>query len=191
MEKPMSADNTHRLSKNPQLSRKGFFIMNRNTKHTNPSSVISTSVYDLETLKSECEAIGIETTRPNLRRMRRAIDLHQHGCVKPSRASGIYTVESQTEPDTFYVVIDENGCNCPDAKRMDVEFDPQPPHTLGGFLRHRDSMIRCKHEIAVMLYKEQLADQAKYDQWLCEQYEAEQASIDDSLAHSDPVDFRY
>jgi len=165
--------------------------MKHSTKHTNPSTPIPTSVYDLETLKAECEAIGIEPTRPNLRRIRRAIDLHQSGTVNPSSASGIYTVQSQTDPDTIYVVIDENGCNCPDAKRQSVSFDPQPPHTLGGYLRHRDSMTRCKHEIAVMLYKEQLADQAKYDQWLCEQYEAEQASIDDSLAHSDPVDFRY
>ena len=183
--------------------------MNRNTKHTNPSSkessalrrptpqaddsiTIPTGVYDVETLKAECHAVGIPTTRPNLRRMRRAIDLHQHGCVTPSSASGIYTVQSQTDPDTIYVVINENGCTCPDAKRMDVSFDPQPPHTLGGYLRHRDSMVRCKHEMATMLYQEQRADQAKYDQWLCEQYEAEQAQSDDSLVHYDPeVDFPF
>lgn len=166
--------------------------MKDNTHHPTPSTpnAIPTGVYDLNTLQTECEAIGIEPTRPNLRRIRRAIDLHQHGCVKPSSAQGIYTVKSQTDPDTVYVVIDENGCNCPDAKRMDTKFDPRPPHTLGGYLRHRDTMIRCKHEIAVMLYKEQLADQAKYDAWLCDQYEAEQAASDDSLVHYDPsVDF--
>ena len=166
--------------------------MNRNTKHTNPSSTIPTGVYDLDTIKAECQRFSIEPTRPNIRRMRRAIDLHEQGCVKPSSASGIYTVQSQTNPETIYVVIDENGCTCPDAKRMDVDFDEQPPHTLGGFLRHRDSIQRCKHEIAVMLYKEQLSDQAKYDQWLCEQYEAEQAASDDSLVHYDPeVDFPF
>ena len=165
--------------------------MNRNTKHTTPSSTITTGVYDVETLKAECEAIRIEPTRPNLRRMRRAIDLHQHGCVNPSSASGIHTVQSQTEPDTVYVVIDDNGCNCPDAKRMNADFDSHPKNTLGGFFRHRDSMVRCKHELAVLLFQEQLADQEAYNDWLCEQYEAEQASIDDSLAHSDPVDFQF
>ena len=166
--------------------------MNSNTPTLDESTAIPTKVYDLETLKAEARPLGLPTDRPTLRRVRRAIDLHQHGCVNPASTSGIYTVQSQTDTDTIYVVIDENGCNCPDAKRMDAEFDPQAPHTLGGYLRHRDSMVRCKHEMATMLYKEQRADQAEYDQWLCDQYEAEQAQSDASLVHYDPeVDFPY
>lgn len=134
---------------------------NTNQPTESNANAIPSGVYDVDTIRTECEIIGIEPTRPNIRRMRRAIDLHQAGAVNPSpSATGIYAVQSQTEADTIYVVIEENGCNCPDAKRMDTAFDPQPPHTLGGYLRHRDTMIRCKHEIAVMLWKEQQSDQA-------------------------------
>jgi len=173
------------ITPTPEVSRD--FQPSGSKPEGDKSLPIPTQVYDLDTLKAECKALGLPTDRPTLRRVRRAIDLHQHGCVKPSSSSGIYTVQSQTDPDTIYVVIDENGCNCPDAKRMDVHFDPHRPHTLGGYLRHRDSMTRCKHEIAVLLYQEQLSDQEEYNDWLCEQYEAEQASIDDSFQHYDPT----
>lgn len=47
--------------------------MKDNTQHTPQSTPIPTGIYDLDTLKTECETIGIEPTRPNIRRMRRAI----------------------------------------------------------------------------------------------------------------------
>ena len=58
--------------------------------------------------------------------------------------------------------------------------------------RIRNTKDRCKHEIAVMMYQEQRADQEAYNDALCEKHEAEQAASDDSLSHYDPeVDFPY
>ena len=168
--------------------------MNRNTNHTPQSSTIPTGVYDLETLKAECHAVGIPPTRSNLRRMRRAIDLHQSGAVKPfynDQSNNCYFVKSQSK-HKFYCVMPHSGCDCPDAKKLSETHAPDTFAYDAAWRRINQSNDRCKHEIAVMLYKEQLADQAEYDEWLCEQYEAEQASIDDSLAHYDPsVDFPY
>ena len=49
-------------------------MMKDNTNHTPQSTPIAMGVYDLDTLKAECETIGISPTRPTIRRMRRAID---------------------------------------------------------------------------------------------------------------------
>ena len=168
--------------------------MKDNTHHPNPSTpnAIPTGVYDLNTLQTECEAIGIEPTRPNLRRIRRAIDLHQHGCVKPfynDEIDGAFYVRSQTEQGKVYSVLPHSGCSCPDAHRLNAEFGKLGSYTA-AHTRIKQSTVRCKHEMAIMLWKERMADQAKYDAWLCDQYEAEQAASDDSLVHYDPsVDF--
>ena len=86
------------------------------------ASGIPAGVYDLDTLKTECHAIGIEPTRQNLRRIRPAIDLHQAGAVS-SQVSGIhhdgrfYAVRSQTT-DTIYevsIIDGETACDCPDS----------------------------------------------------------------------------
>ena len=175
--------------------------MNSNTKHTNPSSIIPTSVYDLDTIKAECEAFGIEPTRPNIRRIRRAIDLHQAGAVKPFHHpdhQDYFYVRSQTE-DKFYIVCPNTGCDCPDAQRMSAKhfepdafvWDDSPERDkwqtfTAARNRIADSSSRCKHEIAVMLWQEQQRVQA-----LCDEHDAIEAASDDSLAHSDPVDFRY
>ena len=42
------------------------------------SPIAPMGVYDIDRLRHECEAIRIQPTRPNLRRMRRAIDLLHH-----------------------------------------------------------------------------------------------------------------
>ena len=81
--------------------------MNSNT--STPMVSIPSGVYDLESLKSECCLLGIPPSRPNIRRVRKALDI-----------------------------------------------------------------------------VERLADQAKYDQWLCEQYEADKAREDDLCFTYDP-----
>ena len=152
--------------------------MNGNTTHPQVSSEIApTGVYDLDTLRRECKAIGIEPTRPNIRRMRRAIDLHQHGAVRPfysDKADGYFFVHSQNDSDTCYSVLPKSGCSCPDAKRLSEDFGEADSYSA-AWTRINQSAVRCKHEMAVLLWKEQRNDQAQYDQWLCDQYEQEQA----------------
>ena len=76
--------------------------------------------------------------------------------------------DPKTRADSSYYVqsTDETvECTCPDAAKGNA----------------------CKHGFAVRLYEERLADMAKYDQWLCEQYESQKAAEDDSLVHYDPT----
>ena len=114
------------------------------------ASPIPMGVYDLDTLKTECHAIGIEPTPQNLRRIRPAIDLHQAGAVS-SQVSGIhhdgrfYAVLSQTT-DTIYevsIVDGETDCDC----------------SVGT-----DHQNLCEHQMAVMLHREQRRDQATVEQ---------------------------
>ena len=123
--------------------------MKDNTHHPTPSTpnTIPTGVYDLETIKAECQAIGIEPTRPNLRRIRRAIDLHQHGCVNPSSAKGIFTVKSQTDTDTVYVVIArQNRAKSIACLRRhsgwmsSLTRTPTVSHARQSFLRHIETL---------------------------------------------------
>ena len=168
--------------------------MNGNIIHPQVSSEIAPiGVYDLDTLRNECKAIGIEPTRPNIRRIRRAIDLHQNGCISPFHNDDFdaFYVGSQTEAGKGYTVLPHSGCNCPDAQRLSQDFGEADSYSA-AWNRINQSAVRCKHEMAVLLYKEQQAAQAEYDQWLCEQHEHEQAISDDSLVHHDPtVDFPF
>lgn len=163
-----------------------------NCSTSTQSVSIPSGVYDLDTLKTECQALEIPATRPNIRRVRRAIDLHKSGAVRPflSQTPDAFFVHSQTT-DKCYCVLPHSGCDCPDAKRMNGDDTYS-----ASWQRIRNTRDRCKHEIAVLMYQEQRADQAKqpdtpadeaeYDAWLCEQYEAEIAASDDSLVHHDP-----
>ena len=148
------------------------------------ASPIPTSVLDIDTLKAELRILNLPVNRPNIRRMRRAIALHQSGAVRPFRATAdadAFFVHSQTS-DKCYSVLPFSGCNCPDAKRKNGDETYSASRE-----RINETADRCKHEMAVLLFKEQIADQARVDQ-----HEAEQASIDDSLVHYDPaVDFPY
>lgn len=169
--------------------------MNGNITHPQVSSEIApVGVYDLDTLRSECKAIGIEPTRPNIRRIRRAIDLHQSGAVEPwpNHPDNFY-VDSQTEADKCYVVLRSSGCHCPDAQRMTEEFTGYPPtHPKGvSCVRIMDSRIRCKHEMATMLYQEQRrcqSEQAELDEWADERYAEIEAEEADRFA-CDPEHF--
>ena len=140
------------------------------TPHLSTNNAIPAGVYDLDTLRTECKAIGVEPTRPNIRRIRRAIDLHQSGAVRlfgdPEADS--FIVRSQTE-DKSYIVLPHSGCNCPDAKRLSADFGEVDSYSA-SWERINQSQVRCKHEMAVALFKEQQADQAKFDQWADEQY---------------------
>ena len=155
-----------------------------NSSTSTPSVSIPSGVYDLDTLKTECQALDIPATRPNIRRVRRAMDLHKSGAVRPFFASAAppnaFFVHSQTS-DKCYSVLPHSGCCCPDAKRMNGSDDYG-----AAWQRIRNTRDRCKHEIAVLLYQEQRADQEAYNDALCERYEAEQAASDDSLVHHDP-----
>ena len=157
-------------------------MMDANTKHPTESSPIPTGVYDIDALQTECEMIGVAPTRPNIRRMRRAIDLHQSGAVRPNPTHDIFFVKSQTDADTTYCVMPHSGCDCPDAHRLNAEFGDKLSFQA-AWMRINESQIRCKHEIAVSLWKEQ-----RRDQEMCDAHDALEAISDDSLVHSDPVD---
>ena len=139
---------------------------------TDTSVSIPSGVYDLDSLKSECQALEIPPSRPNIRRVRKALDIVDAPDAITNVAnfadSRLYLVRSQTRADSSYYVqsTDETvECTCPDSAKGNA----------------------CKHRFAVRLYEERLADMAKYDQWLCEQYESQKAAEDDSLVHYDPT----
>ena len=134
--------------------------MNHSTAPTpNATEIgIATGVFDLDTLRAECHALGLPTDRPTLRRVRRAIDLHQHGAVKPFHNDGFdaFFVQSQTQAGKGYTVLPHSGCSCPDAKRLTDEFGDPNTYTA-QWTRIKKSAVRCKHEMATMLYKAQQA----------------------------------
>ena len=154
-----------------------------------PASPIPTGVYDIDTLEAELRILNLPVNRPNIRRMRRAIALHQNGNVRPFQADttdDAFFVHSQNS-DKCYSVLPHSGCNCPDAKRKNGDETYSASH-------HRINQTddRCKHEIAVLLFKEQRRSEAEYNDALCAKHDAEQAASDDSLSHYDPaVDFPY
>ena len=89
-----------------------------------------------------------------------------HECSELRRCR-LYLVRSQTRADSSYYVQSTDSqveCTCPDSAKGNA----------------------CKHGFAVRLHEERLADQAKYDQWLCEQYEADKAREDDLCFTYDP-----
>ena len=136
---------------------------------------IPTGVHDLESVKKECRLLGIPPSRPNIRRVRKALDIVDAPDAITNVAnfadSRLYLVKSQTRADSSYYVQSTDSqveCTCPDSAKGNA----------------------CKHGFAVRLHEERLADMARYDEYLCEQYEAEKAKEDDWLVHYDPtVDF--
>ena len=118
----------------PPTHKKEIYSMNHSTAPTpNTTEIgIATGVFDLDTLRAECHALGLPTDRPTLRRVRRAIDLHQHGAVKPFHNDGFdaFFVQSQTQAGKGYTVLPHSGCDCPDAKRLTDEFGEPNTATL-------------------------------------------------------------
>ena len=115
------------------------------------STPISTGVYDLDTLQSECRFLGIPATRPNVRRVRRAFHLVENHRVRLVDRFGkirIYEVDSQMRDLVHLVVANgDNRCTCEDARK-------------------RQDFTGCKHSIAVRIYEERIADYDSYLDWL-------------------------
>ena len=116
---------------------------------------IPTRVYDLDTLQAECQSLGIPATRPNVRRVRRALDLVENHRVRLLDRFGtirIYAVGSQTRNLVHLVVANgDNRCTCEDARK-------------------RRDFTGCKHSIAVQIYEERMADYDSYLQWFGERH---------------------
>ena len=115
------------------------------------------SVYDVQTLKSECLSLQIVPTRANIRRARRALDIVDNHRIRKIETAGttrIYEVDSQSR-DLVHLVV-ANGdlrCTCEDARRRRPDF------------------TGCKHSLAVQIYEERMADLESYDEWLDECYQ--------------------
>ena len=111
------------------------------------------SVYDVQTLTSECVSLQIVPTRANIRRVRRALDIVDNHRIRKIETAGvarIYEVDSQTR-DLVHLVV-ANGdcrCSCEDARR-------------------RQDFTGCKHSIAVQIYEERMLDMQNYFTWLDE-----------------------
>ena len=118
---------------------------------------IPTLEQSTETLRTEAEVLGIDPTDENLRRIEKAIALHKHGMISESSDTELFYVRSQTEYNRFYVVLPHSGCLCMDAKRLNCQFG-EPESYRAAWQRINDTNIRCKHEIAVMLYKQEKDD---------------------------------
>ena len=116
---------------------------------TPPTSSQTTRVYDLDTLKAEAQYLGIPPTRPNIRRIRRALDIVDNDKVRLLDTIvdvRIYEVRSQTRPLVHLVVAnDDNRCTCEDARK------------------HRN-FTGCKHDIAVRLFEDRQFDEAIIDE---------------------------
>ena len=144
--------------------------MNGNTPAQSVS--IPTGVHDLESLKKECQVLGIPPSRPNIRRVRKALDIASAPDAITNVANfsdnRLYLVKSQSRADSSYYVQSNPEtvqCTCPDSAKGNA----------------------CKHGFAVRIHEERLADMAKYDEWLCEQYEQQKAQEDDFCYSYDPT----
>ena len=121
---------------------------------TPPVSIpIPTRVYDLDTLQAEARHLNLTPIRPNIRRVRRALDIVENHRVRLLDRFGktrIYQVDSQTRDLVHLVVANgDNRCTCEDARK-------------------RQDFTGCKHSIAVRIYEEWIADYDSYLQWLGE-----------------------
>ena len=96
-------------------------------------------------------------------RYKKAVALHDTGAVRPFFVELIngndnpdyFYVMSQSNEEQAYCVLPHSGCDCEDARRMNFQFDGEGSPYLAARKRISESDVRCKHEIAVMLYKEQ------------------------------------
>ena len=115
------------------------------------------SVYDVQTLTSECVSLQIVPSHANIRRVRRALDIVDNHRIRKIETAGtvrIYEVGSQSR-DLLHLVV-ANGdcrCSCEDARRRLPDF------------------TGCKHSIAVQIYEERMLDLESYDEWLDERYQ--------------------
>ena len=119
------------------------------------STPIPTAAIDLEILRAEARHLNLIPIFPNIRRVRRALDIVENHRVRLVDRFGkvrIYEVSSQTR-DLVHLVIanGDNRCTCEDARR-------------------RANFTGCKHSIAVRIYEEQMADYDSYLQWLGEHH---------------------
>lgn len=118
---------------------------------TPPVSTPIPTVYDLESLQAEARYLNITPTKPNIRRIRRALDIVENHRIRLIDRFGdvrIYEVDSQTRNLVHLVVVNgENQCTCEDARKR---------HDFTG----------CKHSIAVRIYEERMADYNAYLDWL-------------------------
>ena len=115
------------------------------------------SVYDVQTLISECVSLQIVPSHANIRRVRRALDIVDNHRIRKIETAGtarIYEVGSQSR-DLLHLVV-ANGdcrCSCEDARRRRPDF------------------TGCKHSLAVQIYEERMLDLESYDEWLDERYQ--------------------
>ena len=129
---------------------------------------------DLYIVENHCFQIGVEPTDDNLRRMRRAMDLHQKNAVRPfhsDQTPDAYYVRSQSE-EKFYIVLPHTGCDCPDAHRLNGSGSYS-----AAWERINQTGIRCKHEMTVELFKK--AEDEKADDEAILHTEAEANQFDD------------
>lgn len=166
--------------------------MKDNTKHPTASREIyegqETQVYTLESLIDSCKVHQIHPSRQNVRRMRRAIDLHKTGAVRPLAPPEVTTedflnhfhVRSQRE-EKFYSVFPRVGCSCPDAANLSEEFALGEEPREAALQRISSSNIRCKHEIAVLLFLEDARMKAEV-----EEYERRQVTENTNINDWDP-----
>lgn len=100
---------------------------------------IPTKVMTIEDIKAECVKIGVEPSRPNIPRVRRAVAIFESGAVEHIE-NRTYAVRSQSDTSQTYTVQPDHeiGCDCPDAKN--------------GW--------ECKHQFAVKLHEYQEAENA-------------------------------
>ena len=103
---------------------------------------IPQGVYDLETLKTESNALALQPTRPNIRRVRRALAIVDTPNAIRNLANfddgmKLYSVQSQSHPDSSYIVRSHGTfeCTCPDYGKGNI----------------------CKHSMAVQMHEERLA----------------------------------
>lgn len=106
-------------------------------------------VFLVEELRAETVRLHLEPSRPNIRRVRRAIELTHSGAVNFSKhadAGRVYSVRSQTSDDWYTVIVpsvdlslpaSDCSCTCPDYV-------------------HRQNI--CKHAIAVIMHEEHERD---------------------------------
>lgn len=93
-------------------------------------------------------------------RYKKAVALLDAGAVRPFF---VELINGNDNPDYFYVmqsneeqaycVLPHSGCDCEDARWLNYRFDGQGSPYLAAQKRIAESNVRCKHEIAVMLYK--------------------------------------
>ena len=100
---------------------------------------LATRIMTIEDIKIECEKIGVAPSRPNIPRVRRAVELFESGAVE-HLTNRTYAVRSQSDTSQIYNVQPDHeiGCDCPDAKN--------------GW--------ECKHQFAVKLHEYDQAEQA-------------------------------